>query len=547
METRSNAANPPFSGDRSNFDSAMVAWRSLLGPVRLQADAGTLARYEQSASGDATRSRAVLVPESHQEVQEIARIALQHGIKLYPISTGNNWGYGAGNPVQGDCCIVDLSKLTTIHFVDEDLGLIEVGPGVTQQMLADYLADRDSDLMVPVHGGGPDCSLIGNALERGYGLTPGCDHFDAVHALRVVLADGSEYESPMHAFEAPWLKAHRWGIGPYLDGIFSQGNFGIVTQATIALEKRPEHVEAFFMRISMDQLDAAIDSIRETARSLPGVVIGMNVMNARRVLAMSHPYPKEQVAAGEVMGDNLVAEMARESGIADWMLAGVVHCTSGMVRSVRREITRKMPAKCGRIVFMNHRRLRLATRVSQLPKLGSPLLKRQVSSIEALLDMASGTPRRVALPLAYWLNGKKVDTDTELNPARDGCGLIWFSPLVPVQPDAAKEYVELVEAICRDYGIEPLITLTTLSHRLFDSTVPLLYRKDEPGAQERAQGCYDELLKECSSRGFVPYRVGVRSMPHLASIGQFNAWELSSRLRQSIDPQDLISPGRYSR
>ena len=36
---------------------------------------------------------------------------------------------------------------------------------------------------MPVTGAGPNCSLLANALERGYGITPPTDHFGAVTRL----------------------------------------------------------------------------------------------------------------------------------------------------------------------------------------------------------------------------------------------------------------------------------------------------------------------------------------------------------------------------
>ena len=149
---------------------------------------------------------------------------------------------------------MDLSALQEIKIVDADLGIVSLQPGVTQGMLHDYLIAHKLPLMVPVHGGGPTCSLLGNALERGYGLTPTSDHFAGLTSLKAVLPDGSAYESPFHAMGAELIgSAHRWGIGPYVEGLFSQGNFGIVTEATFTLQQRPEHVEAFFVKIDNDQ------------------------------------------------------------------------------------------------------------------------------------------------------------------------------------------------------------------------------------------------------------------------------------------------------
>ena len=73
-----------------------------------------------------------------------------------------------------------------------------------------------------------------------------------------------------------------------------------------------------------------------------------------------------------------------------------------------------------------------------------------------------------------------------MDPARDGCGLIWYSPLVPMNPDRVSRYVDMVENICVAHGIEPLITLTSLSNRCFDSSVPLLFDRNDASQRVRA-------------------------------------------------------------
>ena len=88
-------------------------------------------------------------------------------------------------------------------------------PGVTQQKLSDYLAAKGLQFLVPVTGAGPDCSLIGNALERGYGITPHADHFGAVTALEAVLPDGRLYRSALSELGGGAVdRAYKWGMGP---------------------------------------------------------------------------------------------------------------------------------------------------------------------------------------------------------------------------------------------------------------------------------------------------------------------------------------------
>ncbi|QDV82871.1 FAD-binding oxidoreductase [Stieleria magnilauensis] len=491
---------------------------------------------------------AVVRPQAGDQVAKIVEIAARFKTPLYPISTGRNWGYGAATPVQRGCTVVDLSDLRAIRFVDEQLGLIELEPGVTQGMLHEFLDTRGLDWMVPVHGGGPDCSLLGNALERGYGLTPTTDHFAALTSLEAVLADGSTYQSPFRKLGLDLIAAaHRWQIGPYVEGLFSQGNFGIVTRATFELQRRPEHVEAFFLRLRDDsQLCAIVESLRTVLADLGGSIAGVNLMNDRRVLSMSRPYPVDQVEPGDIISESLCHQMTASAGISRWTVAGVIHCPTDMRRTVRKLLWRRLPDSVSRPIHMNRRRVRVARAITKRLPIGSRSVLQQIDSIESLLDLADGIPRRVALPLAYWLRGEQPESSAELNPARDGCGLLWYSPLVPMKQEFVEPYVQMVESTCASFGIEPLFTLTTLSDRLFDSTVPILYRPEEPGAIERAHACYAALVAEGIKLGCVPYRMSTRTFAEGETPGTMSeATNLTKQLKDATDPNGLIAPGRY--
>jgi len=451
-------------------------------------------------------------------------------------------------PVIPGCAVVNLSRLNQIKLIDRQLGLITLQPGVTQQQLWEYLRSQALELMVPVHGGGPSCSLLGNALERGYGLTPVTDHYSALTALRAVLPDGTVYQSPFHALGAPLIgSAHRWGVGPYLEGLFSQGNFGIVTEGTFTLTRLPQHTESFFLRIAdLKQLGQTVEALREVLDSLPGFVSGMNLMNNRRLLSMTCSYPRAELKAGEIMPDQLCRELSSRAGISDWTLAGVVHCPFRLRRRIRGEIKRLLPTSIGRPIFMNRRRVGAARSVMKWLPIGRKSILQQMDSIESLLDLSEGKPRRIALPLAYWLDGEEsTKNQQELDPARDGCGLIWYSPLVPMKEKDVGAYVSMVERVCKSHRIEPLITLTTLSERLFDSTVPILYRPEEPGAVERAHACYEELFTAGGQLGYLPYRVGTTAMQRMTTGETDSHWHLVKLLKNAVDPSHLISPGRY--
>ena len=171
------------------------------------------AAYARCTSGVQRIVREVVFPRSPDEVTAIVHLAREHLVPLYPVSTGNNWGYGSANPVIDGCVVVHLSRMNRILDFDADSGLVTLEPGVTQGQLAAFLAKTSQRFLVPTTGAGPSGSILGNALERGYGITPLSDHFGALTSLKAVLPDGTEYASPLGRLGAPGAgKAFKWGM-----------------------------------------------------------------------------------------------------------------------------------------------------------------------------------------------------------------------------------------------------------------------------------------------------------------------------------------------
>jgi 4-cresol dehydrogenase (hydroxylating) flavoprotein subunit len=488
----------------------------------------------------------VLRPRTSAEVAAVVRIASRQGTPLYPISTGRNWGYGCAAPASPGCAIVDLREMTEIVVVDEELGLVTVQPGVTQGMLAGFLERRGLDFLVPVTGAGPDASILGNALERGYGLAPCGDHFAAITSLQAILPDGSTYRGALDGLGCDGLEHNfKWGIGPYLDGMFTQSNLGIVTQVTLALARRPERVEAFLFRIDRDgSLEEAVGAVRSILRRCGSTVGGINLMNARRVLAMVARYPHEQVADGEVMSQDQVEALARKHRLGAWLGVGALYGTARMVAAARREIRDVLRPLKMRARFFTARKIKAArTLVNLVPGLRNGALAGRLERLDALLANLDGRPSTIALRLAYW-RCRRPPVGPGMDPTRDGCGLLWYAPLVPMRSESVRAYVDNVVERCSEFGVEPLITLTSLSDRCFDSTVPLLFDKEDAERTRCAHACLKSLLESGRVRGFMPYRLGLGSMVHVSGT-QSPFMDLAVRIKRALDPRGIISPGRY--
>ena len=531
------------------LDQALKEWRALLGAESVLPAQGAATLY---GAGGARAIPAALRPAQADSVAEIVRIAARHRVRLHPVSTGRNWGYGGAVPPSDDCVVLDLSRLNRIIAVDAELGTATLEPGVTQGQLRAHLDRLGLPFMVPTTGAGSSVGLVGNALERGYGITPHADHFAAVMALEAVLPDGSLYRPRLGTLGGDRVShAYKWGIGPYLDGLFSQSNFGVVTQMTIALAQRPPHVEAFYIFLDRpDQLAPAVRTLRGLLRTTGGVMGGVNILNGYRLASMACPYPAQALARGTPLQPQELAELLRGHGLGAYLVVGSVYGEATVARAAVAAILRAFTHCSGRRVRLTRGKAGLLQSLAaRFPGLAARvgLGPDQAARMVSALNLMEGIPDDVALRLPYWKSGAPLPEDLPGALQSGERGLIWYAPLVPMAPDTVLAFEAMVTRVCLQHGFEPLITLTSLSERCFDSSIPLLFDGRSSAEHERAWHCFDQLFDEGRQLGIVPYRMGSQAFHKLtAEGGDDPALALARRLKQALDPEAVLSPGRYN-
>src|SRR5580658_4462508 len=183
---------------------------------------------------------AAVAPDGVEQVQAVVRIANRYKIPLWTISTGKNLGYGGSAPLLGGSVVLDLKRMNRVLEVNDKNHYALVEPGVSYFDLYRYI--QDHKLKVWIDPADPGWgSLIGNAVDRGGGRTPMRDHFDAHCGMEVVLPNGEVMRTGMGALPGSktWQQ-YRYGFGPYVNGMFSQSNFGIVTKMGVWLLPEPE-------------------------------------------------------------------------------------------------------------------------------------------------------------------------------------------------------------------------------------------------------------------------------------------------------------------
>lgn len=485
-------------------------------------------------------------PTSAEEITKLVIDFNERREKFFAVSTGNNWGYGCDHSHQKTTHCLNLKHMNRILDFDEPNGLITIEPGVTYGQLAEFLKNKDSDWITPVHGGGPDCSLIGNTLERGYGITPITDHYQACQGLEAILPNGKKYNSSLKSIGQYKLdQLFRNGVGPYLDGIFTQSNFGIVTQMTLKLAPKSQKIELFFVDIREADLGSISLSIKILKQKLGTSLGGINLMNKERLLSMLVDYPQKDIKERKALSDDFVKSKVKEQMISDWTLVGAIYGDKEIVKAVKKIVKKELRYLNTRKVFINEGKINLLDKISRIfPTIFGRDIRSKVESLVGIINILNGIPQNTALKLAYWKNLNEAP-DNNLNPNRDNCGLIWYAPLVEMHVSKVLEYVKFVRDVSNRFNITPLITLTTVDDLCFDSTIPILFNRDDLEDQTRAHEYFNALFIEGREKGFYPYRLGTNSMPQFLDDLDDDYKKLLFDLKKVFDPNNLFAPGRY--
>jgi 4-cresol dehydrogenase (hydroxylating) len=533
---------PTFTETQNELLPALEEWTSLLGSQNVVSDQESRTKAEAATFQSTANVLAIIYPQTVDQVQECVLIANRFRIALYPLSTGKNWGYTSGLPTS-DAVIVNLGRMTRILDFNEELGYVTLEPGVTQAQLYEFLQARKSKLWMDATGAAPDCSIIGNTVERGFGHTPYSDHFAHSCNWQVVLPNGEVIQTGMGDF--PGCKTaplYRWGVGPFVDGLFSQSNFGIITRMTVWLMPKPECVQAFFFKVDRhEDLAAVLDSLRPlrmdgTLRS------ACHIGNDYKVLNGLASYPWDKTGGETPLKPELLSGLAKQFDFGAWNGSGALYGTKVQVAEARRLLRKALGGKVQQLKFINERQLKLVERFTPIARLFMKWdLSRALSLLHTLFALIQGVPTSQPMDTCYWR--KKAGVPATLDPDRDRCGLIWCSPLAPLDGREVERMTSLCISTLLEHGFEPMISLTLMTERTVGCVTSIIYDRDVVGEDERAHRAHEDLQDRLASNGYYPYRLGIQSMrlfQQLAPLSRFLAG-----VKAHLDPEHILAPGRY--
>lgn len=502
----------PEKMSKSRFKKALQALRDIVGDDWVLADEEHVISYEKKFIPDPTNRHypsGVVAPASTEEVQAIVRVANQYKLPLWPISTGKNMGYGQATPATSGQMILDLKRMNRIIEIDPDLCTALVEPGVTYQQMADYIDEHKLPLWLDVPTVGPIASPVGNTLERGVGYTPYGEHFMFQCGMEVVLPDGEILKTGMGSVKnsTTW-QAFKWGYGPYVDGLFSQSNLGVVTKMGMWLMPKPPVYKPFVIRNnSLSDITKIVDTIRPL-RIYNVISNGVLMMHAAYQLAMFNRR-SDYWNNPETIPESVIKREANKVGLGVWNTYFALYGTEAMVAE-------------------NERLVRDA-----FEKIGSEVLTR---------DDMKGNPYFHHHD-TLMRGGMSLEEIGLVRWRGNGGGMCCFAPVAPAKGAETQAQIELVRQILTKYQLDYTAAFA-VGWRELHHIIMILFDRSNPEEEKRADLCFREMIDECGKRGWAAYRTAVSVMDQVAAqYGDTNR-KFNQTLKQALDPNHIIAPGK---
>ncbi|MDS4013650.1 MAG: FAD-binding oxidoreductase [Candidatus Accumulibacter sp.] len=533
-------------------NAAIRELRSVVGAEHLCTTAEDLDRYSRCTIPWQSVCAAVVFPASAEDVAEVVKIAARYQIPVWPSSTGRNWGYGTTLAITDGALVMILERMNRVIEVNEELAYAVIEPGVTYEQFNRHLRSNGYKLWIDCTDGSGLGSVIGNALERGVGETPYGDHFGNLCGLEVVLADGERVHIGGELRGLHTWHTHKTGVGPYLEGLFTQSNFGIVTRAGIWLMPQPESYNSFVYQINDERhLPQVLDAFRRLA--LTGIVnTKLHMINDFVSMSILTQRIAEQVPRNGPLSDSNLAALRHKYGIAPWNCAGGIYGTRRQV-SLQRSLLRQALGAYGRLIFLSDRLLPYLERIidwswkspvmRRITELGARTSLPVLESAPYVHKILQGIPTEYFVKHAYYRNRHPRPLDA-VHPARDGCGLIWFAPILPLSNAHVWPFLEACKERFAAHGFDFYVAMLLMNPRSVICLMAIIYDREDPGETTHSRELYSELLALMRARKLQQYRAGLQSWGELFSDAP-EILRLNARLKAALDPANILAPGRY--
>ncbi|KAL6705435.1 hypothetical protein ACN47E_006700 [Coniothyrium glycines] len=473
---------------------------------------------------------AVIAPRSVADVQAVVKAANEHKVPLWPISIGRNSGYGGAAPRVSGSVVINMGKhMNKILEVSVDGAYCLVEPGVTYHELHQYLVDnnlRDKIwLDVPDLGGG---SVLGNTLERGVGYTPYGDHFMMHSGMEIVLPSGELMRTGMGALphpqqkegaqpqDQPWNETSQlfnYGFGPYVDGLFTQSNLGIVTKMGMWLMPNPGGYQSYLITIPREEdLKQAVDIIRPLRLGM----ILQNVPTIRHILLDAAVIGHKSDYTSDIhkpLDDAELDAIAEKLNLGRWNFYGALYGPEPIRNATWSVVKASFSAIPGAKFYFPEDR------------------KEENSVLHMRHKTMQGIPTFDELRWVSWLpNGSHL----------------FFSPIAKVNGDDATRQFALTKRRCHEAGLDFIGTFT-IGMREMHHIVCIVFDRKNEEQKKKVHWLIRTLIDDCAKQGWGEYRTHLAVMDRIMDTYNFNNnifRRFNEQIKNAVDPNGIIAPGK---
>lgn len=523
---------------------------SVVGKENCQFSSEELKQFERTTFKTDIKVSGVAKVKNKNQIKALVQLANQHHFPIYPLSTGQNYGYGSKVPTCQNALVIDLSQMNRIISYDQKMGTITVEPGVTFEQVFNHLGGFKSKFTVAGTGAPPQSSLIGNALERGLGKGLTGNRAENICNIEAILPSGDTVHSGMGRYTNAKVKTlSKYAPGPLLDGLFTQSNFGIITEMTFWLSLRPQNFTTFFYLVDdVSKLPKIVDALREL-RQKDIIRSSSTLFNNHRILGFMGKYPWDLSDGTRALTDEETAIALKRAMPmpALWYGDGALFCHSrSQARAERKMIKQALRGLVKNLMFFREPQVTMMEMaVNFMRKFSSSTLFNPLDFyFKRSLYLGATVPKEMTLGSTYVRKATGVPPSDQIDPDKHGCGTYWMGPIVPFDGDEVKKATDLIAKIISSYGYEPAMTLQLVSSRQIDIIISISFDRDLPGEDEKAKKCHDHLLEALCDQGLYPYRLGNQSQ-HLMPETNDHTHQLIHTLKKAVDPNNIMAPGRY--
>jgi 4-cresol dehydrogenase (hydroxylating) len=463
---------------------------------------------------------AAVAPSSVEEVQQIVAIANEHRLPIYPISNGKNLTYGGSAPVYSGSVVLDLKRMNRILDVNERDKTCLVEPGVSYFDLYRHIRQNKLKLWIDTADPGWG-SLVGNALDHGVGYTGHDfrDHFDAHCGMEVVLANGDVVRTGMGAApKATTWQLFKYGMGPWVDGIFSQSNFGIVTKMGFWLMEEPQ--TALEVMVTVPRRDDVIAFLDILTSLMWAHVIPSTVWVTSPVL-LSPPTPEFMRLRTRVVETTEAEWAAFAQGRPFWASPFSFWGPKSMVAAAWEHTKDRLSAIPG-VTF------------AETGSYAFPLTDEQVEAV--------ANKPRLAIPSLDIFGSRQAPG------GRPSEGHLDFSPIIAPRGEELLAIADVSGKVFQELGVPPSFLGGLSFHpraMMAFMGIPT-YRTAEENQKSRA--VFERLMTTCAEHGWTPYRTHAHFQSLAMQQYSFNdgaLQRLHHTLKDALDPNGILSAGRY--